>query len=175
MQLRLKFSLLVFIVLLLITFVVSLFLPSPTLAPKIPAKHMEKPQAPVQILSSEILQLQEQLGGQSTIVLGTGSESILITSVSVKGSDGLLYSTSESNFHSLDSKSVKIPVTFLPMARGRYYLHFSVNVKSLSDEELPISHKSLAVIVQVGNPPVDIKLQKLSSGEHLDVLPAQEN
>jgi hypothetical protein len=68
------------------------------------------------------------------------------------------------------SATVKIPVSLVAPANGRYYLNMHISLKNTD----VVSVRNLAVIVQVG-PSVEkaVRLQK-PAGENIIALPAQE-
>jgi hypothetical protein len=68
------------------------------------------------------------------------------------------------------SSAIKIPVSLLATANGRYYLNMRISLNNTDS----ISVRNLAMIVQVG-PLTEkaVKLQK-TAGENIIVLPAQE-
>lgn len=73
------------------------------------------------------------------------------------------------------SSPIKIPVSFVSSANGRYYL----NIHATINNNDSVAVRNFAVIVEVGpqsNPSASMSLQlKKSSGENVISLPAQES
>lgn len=178
-SMKIKASLIVFLAVLACAYILSLLFyhtQSASLTP-VATEKRGKPQAPVFLASSPIISVDPHKPFSSDIELVVNASNVLIEQITLNPSAGLLLDSQTPVSIKVNADKAKLPVKFLPTENGRYYLHVNITVKSNnSAEQLDISSKALAVIVQVGSVvQPEVKLQKLSSGENLEVLPAQEN
>lgn len=130
-----------------------------------------KPGAAIKLVSNSLISITaNELVHTEVVLEAMGSGGELITEFST--SQGLnLENTSTPQAIKFDSSApIKIPVSLVATANGRYYLNMHISLNNVD----AISVRNLAVIVQVG-PLAEkaVKLQK-TAGENIVVLPAQE-
>jgi hypothetical protein len=130
-----------------------------------------KPGAAIKLISSSLISINANELAHTNIVLEAMELHGELT-VNFSPSQGLnLASTSTPQTIKFDSSApIKIPVSLVATANGRYYLNMHISLNNVD----AISVRNLAVIVQVG-PLAEkaVKLQK-TVGENIIVLPAQE-
>ena len=137
--------------------------------------HKAKPQGAVELLSTNKIQLEPNVRTTSAVEIGVSAGNVLIDTITSHTGNGLIYSLDAQELKNIHQPKFTIPVTFGPMPSGRYYLYFDVALVSASGDLLSMPQKTLGVIVQVGAEPAgEVKFQKMASGEHYEVLPAEE-
>lgn len=130
-----------------------------------------KPGAAIKLISSSLISINANELAHTNIVLEAMELHGELT-VNFSPSQGLnLENTSTPQTIKFDSSApIKIPVSLVATANGRYYLNMHISLNNVD----AISVRNLAVIVQVG--PLAEKAGKLQKtiGENIIVLPAQE-
>lgn len=130
-----------------------------------------KPGAPVKLISPSIIYINPNEQTPAEILLEVKETSgELQIELSSSAELNLLDTTMQQTISLTSSSTVKIPVTLLATANGRYYLKIHVRINNGDGT----SARNLAVIIQVG--PVTEKTVQLkkASGEHVISLPAHE-
>lgn len=141
------------------------------LSKPVQAAKTAKPGAAIKLVSNSQISIAANELLDTEIVLET-MESTGELTIDFSPSQGL--TLNNTNTHQTirfnNSSAIKIPVSLLATANGRYYLNMRI---SLNNED-SISVRNLAMIVQAG-PLAEkaVKLQKTAS-ENIIVLPAQE-
>jgi len=135
-----------------------------------------KPGAAIKLISPSSISAEPNQTTNIDILL-EATESTGVLTIEFNQTQGLeLVSSPNRQTINLPSSSpIKIPVSFVSSANGRYYLniHATINNNDL------VAVRNFAVIVEVGpqsNPSASTSLQlKKSSGENVISLPAQES
>lgn len=130
-----------------------------------------KPGAAVKLISPSIITINANEKTTTEISLEVKESSgELQIELSAPAELNLIDTRAQQTFSLISSNTIKIPVTLLATANGRYYLKIDARINN-GDEN---SSRSLAVIIQVG-PETEKAVQlKKSSGENVISLPAHE-